>query len=283
MALPAASATRFNTRLYSGSAPITLHPGTYTNGILIEGNAQVTLAPGIYTMLGGGFSVSGSAIVTGTDVMIVNPASPGQGAMISKLARVSLSGLESGPYKGIAIMQAGQYRNEIDVQGQSQLTVAGVIYAPTAGVKIEDAARVIVNPGAGTVALPSIYGAVIANNLIVQEQGLLFVNPDPGVVVIPPVPPQPPHAVATDVVMGTTYSHPTTPTTSTRSLTSPVVTPSSTVRPTTGTSTTTERSSVSTTVRTTASTTTLNSAGGSGGISTGSTNLLTPLTAKKSK
>jgi hypothetical protein len=61
----------------------TLQPGIYNGGISISGNGTYTLSPGIYVMQGGGFSVTGDAIVTGNGVMIYNTGndySPTSGA-----------------------------------------------------------------------------------------------------------------------------------------------------------------------------------------------------------
>ena len=56
---------------YSGSAPLTLSPGTYDGGITVTGKGPVTLLPGVYYMNGGGFTVSGQGSVTGAGVLIV--------------------------------------------------------------------------------------------------------------------------------------------------------------------------------------------------------------------
>src|SRR5262249_48364675 len=76
LALPSAPSPTFAAVNYSGSAPLTLNPGTYVGGIAISGTGPVTLDPGVYYMQGGGFTVSGRATVTGSNVLIVNaPAS----------------------------------------------------------------------------------------------------------------------------------------------------------------------------------------------------------------
>ena len=46
-----------------------LTPGTYCGGIAISGG-NVRMAPGVYVMVGGSFSVSSGAVVTGDEVMI---------------------------------------------------------------------------------------------------------------------------------------------------------------------------------------------------------------------
>src|SRR5260370_35796326 len=76
--LPAAPSPTFAAVNYSGSAPLTLNPGTYVGGIKLSGTGPVTLNPGVYYMMGGGFSVNGQESVTGTHVLIVNaPSSSG--------------------------------------------------------------------------------------------------------------------------------------------------------------------------------------------------------------
>jgi Flp pilus assembly protein TadG len=50
----------------------TMQPGIYTGGINLSGNGTYTMQPGIYVMKGGGFSVSGNVVLTGSGVMIYN-------------------------------------------------------------------------------------------------------------------------------------------------------------------------------------------------------------------
>lgn len=52
----------------SGSTSTTVNPGTYCNGIKISGSASVTFNSGTYILVGGGLSVSGSAMLTGSNL-----------------------------------------------------------------------------------------------------------------------------------------------------------------------------------------------------------------------
>jgi Flp pilus assembly protein TadG len=53
----------------------TMQPGIYNGGINLSGNGTYTMQPGIYVMQGGGFSVSGNVILSGSGVMIYNTGS----------------------------------------------------------------------------------------------------------------------------------------------------------------------------------------------------------------
>jgi hypothetical protein len=180
LGLPAAPSPIFAAVNYSGSAALTLNPGTYIGGIKITGNGNVTLNPGVYYMMGGGFSVTGKGSVTGMNVLIVNaPARAGDTTSITGKGDVSLTGLTSGPDQGLVILQDPQSSNTVQFSGQGNVTLTGVVYVPDALVQITGQANVTINPGAGTaVSPPPILGAVIAFDLKVDGNGVLTINPD---------------------------------------------------------------------------------------------------------
>src|SRR5262249_26510408 len=70
---PPLGANSYGAKSVAGNSSATLYPGNYTS-IQISGNAVVTMKPGVYVILGGGFTVSGNASVTGTCVTILTPA-----------------------------------------------------------------------------------------------------------------------------------------------------------------------------------------------------------------
>jgi hypothetical protein len=181
LGLPAPPSPSRSAFVYTGSTPMMLNPGTYVGGITISGTGPVTLNPGVYYMMGGGFSVSGQATVTGSNVLIVNaPAGPGDVISVSSQAHVTLSALTTGPDKGVVMLQDPASTNPVTFSGQSAvISLTGVVYVPGALVQISGNANVTINPGPGTaVAPPPILGALIAFDLHVGTNGVLTVNPD---------------------------------------------------------------------------------------------------------
>jgi hypothetical protein len=160
-----------------GNTATMLHPGTYVGGLHISGKGAVTLLPGVYVMQGGGFSVTGQGSVSGTGVVIINvPGGPSGSISASGQAVVTLSAPTSGPFQGVAVLQVSNVAASFS--GQANVTIAGVFYAPKAPVSITGNAVVTINPGAGTLTLPPIFGAMIAFDLQVSGNGLLTINPD---------------------------------------------------------------------------------------------------------
>ena len=126
----AASGTQFAAANISGNTVVTLQPGTYNGGIQISGNAKVTFAPGTYYLNGGGFSVSGNAVVTGTGVFVYNaPKSVSDAINISGNASVTLSASTSGAYQGVAIFQNRTSTAAITITGNGSLKLTGTLYA----------------------------------------------------------------------------------------------------------------------------------------------------------
>jgi hypothetical protein len=180
LGLPAAPSPTFGAVNYSGSAPLTLNPGTYVGGIKLSGTGPVTLNPGVYYMMGGGFSVNGQESVTGSNVLIVNaPVGSLDSISIGSQAHVTLTGLTSGPDQGVVMLQNPASSVPISFSGQSAtITLTGVVYVPDALVSISGNAFVTIDPGVGTATLPPILGALIAFDLHVGTNGVLVINPD---------------------------------------------------------------------------------------------------------
>lgn len=122
------------TRSSSGS---TLQPGIYNGGISISGSRNVTLMPGIYVMRGGGFSVTSSGIVSGSEVVIFNTTSaypaPGgscAGFNFADSARVTLSAPTSGDYQGMLVYQDDACTAGMTWSGSSGGDLTGTVYSP---------------------------------------------------------------------------------------------------------------------------------------------------------
>jgi len=149
-----------------------------SSGLHFSGKTAVTLAPGVYVMKGGGFSVSGQASVTGSNVVIINiPVCPFDTISVSGKGVLILSAPTSGPYQGVAVFQASC--KPVEFSGQASVRIAGVVYTPAAPVCITGNAVVTINHGAGTATLPSFDAAMIAYDLEVDGNGALTINADP--------------------------------------------------------------------------------------------------------
>jgi hypothetical protein len=130
--------TNFGSVKLSGSSQQTLSPGIYSQ-ISASGSASLTLSPGIYIIEGGGFSVTGSASVSGSGVMIYNagsnyPSSGGTfgGIALSGTGSFNLTAANSGPYAGILIFQSRQNTRALSFSGTAMGGMTGVIYAQNA-------------------------------------------------------------------------------------------------------------------------------------------------------
>ncbi len=130
--------TNFGSYSLSGSSKATIKPGIYTK-IAVSGNAALTLAAGTYIILGGGFSSSGNASVSGTGVFIFNTGNnyPGISTKFGAISltsngTVSLSPPTQGRYAGISIDQPSANTQALTLSGNATTKVSGTFYAPSA-------------------------------------------------------------------------------------------------------------------------------------------------------
>jgi hypothetical protein len=116
-----------------------INPGVYSQ-ISVSGNTTVlTMNPGVYVITGGGFSVSNSASVSGTGVVIYNAGSnfPAAGGTFGALSLgssglVSLTAPTNGPYAGILLFQASDNTRSLSLNASAVIGLSGTIYAPAA-------------------------------------------------------------------------------------------------------------------------------------------------------
>jgi hypothetical protein len=131
--------TNYGSFSLGGDSSRTIKPGIYTS-ISVAGNAKLTMASGIYIIEGGGFSVSGNASVTGSEVLVCNAGRsvPGTGGIYGSITlggngTCSLSPMVSGPYAGIVFLQPSDNKQAITVTGNASV-ITGAAYAPGAGL-----------------------------------------------------------------------------------------------------------------------------------------------------
>ncbi len=143
-----------------------MSPGTYYGGWSIGNNVTLQLLPGIYIMAGGGIKLNSGGSITsvgssgsgpapvliyGTDdpyfhsACMTTPGGTGCQAALDFTANSTLdiAGLVSGPYKGMVIWQDGKSSCNtpgggcnVTVGGQTNLSIAGTIYAPKVQVTL---------------------------------------------------------------------------------------------------------------------------------------------------
>lgn len=117
------------------SGVASLQPGVYYGGIAISGTAKVTLAAGVYIMAGGGLSVTNSAWLTGSGVMIYNTRASASGSYtavnLATTGTITLSAPGAGTYAGLLIFQdRAATTNVILRPGNGISGLSGTVYAP---------------------------------------------------------------------------------------------------------------------------------------------------------
>jgi hypothetical protein len=122
---------------------LTIQPGIYTT-IQASGKGTVlTLNPGVYVIKGGGLSVSNSASISGSGVMIYNAGSnfPNAGGTFGAISltstgTVSLAAPTSGTYAGVLFFQARDNTQSISLTANATVGLSGTLYAPAAQLVI---------------------------------------------------------------------------------------------------------------------------------------------------
>jgi hypothetical protein len=149
---------------------VTIWPGVYEEGIDITDNATVRMMPGIYIMGSRGFDISGNATVTGDEVMIYNSNVHGSGGGIDigGSGSIRLTPPQSGTYTGISIFQKRGMSPSIDITGNGNVDITGLIYANAARVELRG------NAGFASDLLAS---GIVAHEIRVRGDGRVRVNP----------------------------------------------------------------------------------------------------------
>jgi hypothetical protein len=147
----------------SGSAMLSLTPGTYCGGISVTGSGGVTFAPGIYILDGGGLSITGSGSVTGSGIMFYNTFDSTHAFKpidITGSGSVTLSAPASGPYQGMLFFEdRNAPSGGMDsITGSSNLNLEGNLY-------FRNSTLDITGSGASTDVM------IVANELVITGSG----------------------------------------------------------------------------------------------------------------
>jgi hypothetical protein len=133
---PVTSACDYINYSFSSGGSVTL-PGdkTYCGGIAISGG-NVTFGPGVYTLDGGGLSIQGNSVVTGSGVTFFNTYQYGQSRgniNTAGSASLTLSSPTSGTYEGMLFIEDPHLSwNSISntLSGTSGSSLTGTLYFP---------------------------------------------------------------------------------------------------------------------------------------------------------
>ncbi len=122
----------------AGNSKATIVPGIYGQ-ISASGNAVLNMSAGVYIIKGGGFQVSGNAIVNGAGVTLYNgsttfPAAGGTfgGISLSGNGMITLSAPATGPDAGVLIIQPSANKQAVSLSGNAIAGASGILYAPSA-------------------------------------------------------------------------------------------------------------------------------------------------------
>jgi Flp pilus assembly protein TadG len=155
----------------------TLQPGVYRGGITIKGQGSVTLQPGIYYLDGGGLSFSGTGNLTGNGVLIYNaPHSSSDQISLGGQGACTLTPMTSGPYANLVIFQDRTSNATVNLTGNGNLSVSGIIYAAKAPLNLT---------GNGST---DVFGwQIIADSADLTGNGTISIGRAGGVVAVPDI------------------------------------------------------------------------------------------------
>jgi hypothetical protein len=163
-AISAGSNNNLPTKVYTGATPVPdplasipapalgttltataspLNPGYYPNGVTVPGGQTWTMNAGIYELGSPGLVIGNGAALTANGVMLYLTS----GTVSTQYGTISLGNgtlpttitpPTSGIYAGISIFadRSTPYSNTLSLTGNSQLTLTGVIYAPSLPISL---------------------------------------------------------------------------------------------------------------------------------------------------
>ncbi|MEE4239180.1 MAG: pilus assembly protein TadG-related protein [Anderseniella sp.] len=156
------------TNMSVNSETRTLQPGVYCGGLLISGTSNVTFDAGTYIIKDGGFQVTHTATVTGTNVGFFLTGS-GTRFLFAGGSTVSLSAPTSGDMAGLLFFEdrlnpAGQNH---EIVSENARELVGTIYLPKGSFAVSSKKPV---------ADQSAYTAIIANSIQLHKYPRLVLN-----------------------------------------------------------------------------------------------------------
>src|SRR5262249_2593016 len=122
--VPPRAASAISGASYGGQTEATFQPGAFV-GVQAYDPANINLAPGVY-YLTGGLSISGTAQVTGQDVLLYFAS--GSSLNLSGGGSLTLTPPSSGAYQGVALFAARTSPIPLSISGNASLLFSGTIY-----------------------------------------------------------------------------------------------------------------------------------------------------------
>ena len=160
-----------------GNGVTTIDPGYYSTTSQYSITGCVNMNPGIY-LFAGGFDVESVAYLQGNDVLLIN----GHDKTVSRFTKSAacLSGITAGPFANFLYFQNPENDNTFDVESDSFLFMAGIIYLSIGEVRIQgaDAGTIGSDGVTGCMgAAPTLLGgSIVASGVLVKSDGFLSIN-----------------------------------------------------------------------------------------------------------
>ncbi len=156
----------------------TMDPGYYSTTGQYSITGCVIMNPGIY-VFAGGFDMEAAGFVRGNDVLLIN-AHDKTVSRITKSA-VCLTGILSGSFTNFLYYQNPLNDNTFDVESDSRLFLAGIVYNPDGETRIQGADAGTIGgdgtPGSGCLGQATLLGgSIVAKNVLVKSDGTLSIN-----------------------------------------------------------------------------------------------------------
>ncbi len=155
--------TDLNLRLISGTQ--TLAPGVHCGVIMVGNSATLTLAPGEHYFFAATLSLTGHAVLAGTDVALIFDAT--SSFMFTNNSDIELEGRKSGPLAGFVIIAARDNTKTFTISTTSAHKLLGVVYVPNGLLSIS---------GANRVAETSDWTVIVAKGIAMDGSANLTVN-----------------------------------------------------------------------------------------------------------
>ena len=156
-----------------------MDPGYYstTNQYYIQG--CVIMNPGIY-MFEGAFDVEAAAWLRGNNILLINA----HDKTVSRFTKSAacLTGLTDGPFENFLYYQHPDNDNTFDIESDSVLFLAGIIYVPDGEGRIQGASAGTGfggdgTPGSGCLDETTLLGgSLVARAVLVKSDGVLRIN-----------------------------------------------------------------------------------------------------------
>ena len=153
-----------------------MYPGYYSTTSQYSITGCIIMSPGIY-MFAGGFDMESSGLIQGNNLFLFNA----HNKTVSRITKssVCLTGMTEGPFENFLYYQNPANDNTFDVESDSILYMAGILYNPDGEIRIQgaDAGTIGGDGASGCLGETTLLGgSVVAKNVLVKSDGTLSIN-----------------------------------------------------------------------------------------------------------